>query len=76
MTIDAEYHKAAENLERVSAVEGGPGQEPIDLELAAQEFGDGIANWRSPDVSEFVPEFDSLPIVRDTVDEMLVGSWR
>jgi len=76
LTIDAEYHKAAENLERVSAVEGGPGQEPIDLELAAQEFGDGIANWRSPDVSEFVPEFDSLPIVRDTVDEMLVGSWR
>jgi len=76
LTIDAGYQKAAENLERVSAVQGGPGQPPIDLDQAAQEFGDGIAAWRSPDISEFVPEFDSLPIVRDTVDEVVVGSWQ
>jgi Flp pilus assembly protein TadD len=75
LTIDAGYQKAAENLERVSAVQGGPGQEPIDLDRAAQEFGDRIAKWRSPDISEFVPEFDSLPIVRDTVDEVEVGGW-
>ena len=76
LTIDAGYQKAAENLERVSAVQGGPGQEPIDLDRAAQEFGDGIAAWRAPDITEFEPEFDSLPIVRDTVDEVVVGEWR
>ena len=76
LTIDADYHKAAENLERVSAVEGGSGQEPIDLDRAAQEFGDDIAAWRTPDASEFMPKFDSLPIVRDTVDEVVVGEWR
>ncbi len=76
LTIDAEYHKAAENLERVTSVQGNPGQDSIDLDGAAQEFGDGIDSWRLPDISEFEPEFDSLPIVRDTVDEVVVGSWR
>ena len=51
-------------------------QYQIELDGAAQEFGEGIASWRLPDISEFEPEFDSLPIVRDTVDEVMVGEWR
>lgn len=76
LAIDAGYQKAAENLERVTGVHDRTDQEPIDLEQAAQEFSDGIVAWGSPDISELLPELDSLPIVRDTVDEVVVGSWR
>ena len=69
-------HRACENRERGKAVKGGAGQDQSELDKAAEEFGDGIAAWRAPDITEFEPEFDSLPIVRDTVDEVVVGEWR
>ena len=78
LTIDPEYTKAEVNLARVEGFTGYPDVEAIDLDSAAQEFIDGIDAWRTPDVSEFIPELiETEPIVRDTVDEVLegVGSW-
>ena len=75
LEIDQTYIKAEENLRRVDGVKQRPGLEPIDLDVAADRFVEGIEQWRAPEVSELIPGIIEEPLVRDTVAVSFESSW-
>ncbi len=73
LSVDPDYSKAQVSLARVEGTTPS-GSAPVDLEEAAREFVSNIERWRTPDVSEFVPDVLEEPLVRDTVFDG-VGTW-
>jgi tetratricopeptide (TPR) repeat protein len=54
--IDPGHEKASDNFNRVATVLQDPETEPVDLEIAAQRFVDGIASWGETVVASDTPD--------------------